>query len=182
MEQYSASCPHCSFVLQFYDASLFGRKGRCPKCRNKFILNKPEADEPKISEARLKPSLPAPKKKPSPAGKSAAKAAKAKSPATAAKKPSARAASTAQAETGQPWETNMNRGLGVRRPMLSARWVFPDVLAISSTSGTTHQPRRPVIQQILARPPPDRAIERHTIERHAIERHAIGRHAIGIHL
>lgn len=123
MEQYSATCPHCSFVLQFYDPSLFGRKGRCPKCHNKFILNKLEADELEPLESRLKPSPPAPTKTPSTTGKSAAQA---------EKKAPAPAASTAPAEEEQTWEMNMNRGLGIRRPTLSPRWVLPNVLAIST--------------------------------------------------
>jgi len=119
MQQYSASCPQCSFVLQFYDASLFGRKGRCPKCRNKFLLHKPGADEPKPLEVPLKLSPAALKQKASPTKKSTV---------TAAQKPLA----AAPAEKEQPWEMNMNRGLGIRRPTLPPRWIFPNVFAVST--------------------------------------------------
>jgi hypothetical protein len=109
-------------VLQFYDSSLFGRKGRCPKCRNKFVLHKPDADEPAPLEILPKPSKPATKQNPKPAGDSPLKPAKTASA----------AASKAPAEDVQPWEMSMNSGLGVRRPTLPPRWVFPNVLSIST--------------------------------------------------
>jgi hypothetical protein len=109
--------------MQFYDASLFGRKGRCPKCRHKFVLHKPEAVEPQPLGNRLNVSPAALKQMDSPVGNSSL---------VKVQEPSASATSAGPAEQGQTWDMNMNRGLGIRRPTLPPRWVFPNALAIST--------------------------------------------------
>ncbi|MFP6767163.1 MAG: hypothetical protein VB859_03265 [Planctomycetaceae bacterium] len=51
-------CPECGSVLKLPDRSLLGRKGRCPSCREIFVLSEPEeielqlADDP-VGEAPL---------------------------------------------------------------------------------------------------------------------------------
>ena len=37
-------CPNCGSVLRLPDRSLLGRKGKCGKCRHKFILEEPEVN------------------------------------------------------------------------------------------------------------------------------------------
>ena len=122
MQQFAVTCPNCRFVLQFYDSTLLGRKGRCPKCRHKFVLEQPEKAEETREQARPTPAKP----------KSAASPpSRAPSPAAAkVPSPSPKSAAAGREKSEQPWETDFNRGLGFRKTTLSARWVFPDALSI----------------------------------------------------
>lgn len=137
MEQYSAICPHCNFELQFYDASLFGRKGRCPKCRNKFVLNKQDEPAAKAAPIPVKPTEPKPKKDEVPAEAAKKEQPPVRAAAPAKLKPAARAVAAAAAakpasEAEEAWEMEINRGMGLRRPTLPARWVLPNVLSVTN--------------------------------------------------
>lgn len=49
-------CPECRFSLRIHDASLLGRKGRCPKCHHKFILTPPDEQTSKAPSDLAQPS------------------------------------------------------------------------------------------------------------------------------
>ncbi|MBT4866176.1 MAG: hypothetical protein HON53_13820 [Planctomycetaceae bacterium] len=87
------------------------------------MLHKPEGNETQPDPILPTPAKPEQEEKAKPTDKSTPEPAK--NTATAA-------AEKATAEKEQPWEMSMNSGLGVRRPTLPPRWVFPNVLSIST--------------------------------------------------
>jgi hypothetical protein len=46
-------CPECGSVLKLPDRSLLGRKGRCPSCREIFVLSEPEEVELQLADGSL---------------------------------------------------------------------------------------------------------------------------------
>lgn len=131
MQQLSATCPHCSFVLQFYDASLYGRRGKCPKCHNKFILEKRDADDRDMgdlfgeaaADTRETGTASLPASRENGSGQSTA-------PPVAAQVPAASPPAAGE-ESGTAWELDLNRGLGTR-PAPAPRWVFPNAFALKT--------------------------------------------------
>ncbi|MCA9037886.1 MAG: hypothetical protein KDA91_22315, partial [Planctomycetaceae bacterium] len=43
-------CPKCSASLKLADRSMLGRKGKCPKCSHRFVLQEPEEVELTLAE------------------------------------------------------------------------------------------------------------------------------------
>jgi hypothetical protein len=123
----------CSFELQFDNAKLLGRKGRCPQCRHKFILNETETTVP--SAAGVHTSAPSPTIGSETKSERVDSTAGVASSPAAAKTSAAKPRATApQKKGGSRWKADYQRGLGSRRPTLSARWVLPDVLAVSTVA------------------------------------------------
>ena len=50
------NCPKCSAGLKLPDRSLLGRKGKCPSCKHRFILQEPDEVQLELAE----PAAPAP--------------------------------------------------------------------------------------------------------------------------
>jgi hypothetical protein len=63
MEPVPIPCPKCGKVLRLRDHSLIGKKGKCPKCQNRFVLalpaqQQPAAPAPESVEFELAGSVP----------------------------------------------------------------------------------------------------------------------------
>lgn len=133
MEQFTVTCPKCRFVLKFHDPKLLGRKGRCPACRHKFILNQAEQTASSAAAIRVDASPPATPSK-TKADRADSATIIASSPAAAKSSAVKPRAAASRKKGGSRWKADYQRGLGSQRPTLSARWVLPDVLAVSTVT------------------------------------------------
>ena len=57
MPAISIPCPACGASLKLPDTSLIGKTAKCPKCKHRFVLTLPEADEVPLALAQV-PVLP----------------------------------------------------------------------------------------------------------------------------
>lgn len=53
------NCPECGAGLKLPDRSFLGRKGKCPKCRHRFVLEEPDEVELELAEPAPPPVAPA---------------------------------------------------------------------------------------------------------------------------
>ena len=63
MSSVTIYCPKCTAGLKLPNRSLLGRKGKCPKCEHRFILEEPdevqlELAEPEAAPVSSKPTQP----------------------------------------------------------------------------------------------------------------------------
>lgn len=57
-------CPQCDYELHLPHRDLLGRKGKCPKCEHKFVMQEPKTREPRARQPeKPKPATPKPQKR-----------------------------------------------------------------------------------------------------------------------
>lgn len=59
MDEFRIPCPECGKRLKVRDRSLLGRKVKCPKCENRFVLALPEEEDDDLVEFEMANAAPA---------------------------------------------------------------------------------------------------------------------------